>query len=140
MTRDQRSRYEMFVRVRDFGTAHRDAFPASASGGQMFDEVTTAVATIEDQLKQRVLARAEAQRVKKTTRQAVVRYMRAVARTGRQVTASESGMNPFRLPERLSASSVLSTARAFIQEAGRGRTSSSGWGCRRRSSAISRNW
>ena len=48
MTRDQRFKHEMFVRVSDFGTANRAAFPESSTGGNMFAQVSTAVAEIED--------------------------------------------------------------------------------------------
>ena len=57
MTRRQRYRYEMFVRVRDFGRASQDLFPASSTGGQAFGRVIAAVAAIEDHLTKRDLAR-----------------------------------------------------------------------------------
>jgi hypothetical protein len=33
-------RYEMLVRVRDFGAAHTGLFPADTLGGRMFAQVT----------------------------------------------------------------------------------------------------
>jgi hypothetical protein len=84
----------------------------------MFVQVAAAVAAIEDHLTRRVLARTEARKVKAATRAAVTRYMLALASTGRRVAKSESGVNPFRMPSRKSATSVLATARLFIAEAG----------------------
>lgn len=51
MTRDQRYRYEMFVRVRDFGREHRAQFPEVTRGGQMFAAMTAAVAAFDEFLR-----------------------------------------------------------------------------------------
>jgi hypothetical protein len=117
MTREQRFKYEMFVRVRDYGTANSDLFPSSSTGHETFGRVTTAVAVIDDHLKNRVLARAEARKVKAVTRAAVFNYMKTLALAARRVTRLEPGINPFRLPSRRSLKVEISTARAFIEEA-----------------------
>jgi hypothetical protein len=119
MRKEQRYRHEMFVRVRDFGVANAARFPESTSGGQMFAQVAAAVDAIEAHLTRRVMARTEASRVKATTREAVTRYMHALAATGRRVAKSEKGVNPFRMPARKSAASILAAARVFIEEAER---------------------
>ena len=46
MNRNQRFRYEMFVRVRSFGVANRDQFPESSTGGKALALVEAAVAAI----------------------------------------------------------------------------------------------
>jgi hypothetical protein len=117
MTKQQRFKYEMFVRVRDYGTAHTDLFPASSTGGQTFAQVTEAVSAIDDHLKNRVVATAEARKVKAATRAAVFDYMKTLALTARRVTRSEPGPNPFRIPRRRSLKVEISTARAFSEEA-----------------------
>jgi hypothetical protein len=117
MTRGQRFKYEMFVRVRDYGTAHRELFPESSTGGQRFAQVTAAVAAIDDHLENRIVGRAEARRVKRTTRAAVFDYMKTLALAGRRVTRQESGPGLFRLPRRRSLKVDLSTAGVFIKEA-----------------------
>jgi len=119
MNRKQKYRYEMFVRVRDFGTANRGLFAESTVGSAEFEKVTAAVAAIEAHLTGRDLARAEAQRVKVATRRAVTDYMKRIASTGRQVIGAESGMNPFRMPTRKSAAVILSRARLFVAQASR---------------------
>lgn len=117
MTREQRFRYEMFVRVRDFGAAHQDLFPESSTGSQTFARVTAAVAAIDEYQKNHVLGLAEARRVKAATRAAVFDYMKAIAQAARRVTRPEPGENPFRLPRRRTLARELATARAFIEEA-----------------------
>jgi len=118
MTKEQRYRYEMFVRVRDYGTAHHDLFPESSAGGESFAQVAAAVARIDEHLTSRVIARADARRVKATTRAAVFDGMKAMALAARRVTRPEPGESPFRMPQRRSLTAELSTARAFISEAG----------------------
>lgn len=119
MTKAQRLRYEMFVRVRNFGVANRDVFPESTAGGRTFAHVAEAVAAIEEFLARRTLARAEARKVKATTRTAVTRYMKAIASTGRRAAMGEWGTHPFRMPARKSTPVMLTTARLFLDEAER---------------------
>ena len=95
MTRQQRYRYEMFVRVRDFGAAHKELFPESSTGGQWFAEVSGAVAAIDGHLKNRIVAVADSRRVKSTTRAAVLDYMKTIALTARQVTKTDSVSSRF---------------------------------------------
>ena len=117
MTKEQRFRYEMFVRVRDFGTANRALFPESSTGGATFDTIASAVTEVEQQLTRRDLARAESQRVNATMRRSVIEAMQAIARTARRVTAGNPGVNPFKMPSRKSSPAVLSRARLFVEQA-----------------------
>ncbi len=117
MTRDQRFKHEMFVRVSDFGTANRAAFPESSTGGNMFAQVSTAVAEIEEHLASRILGRVDGRGVKPITRTAVFTYMKTIARAARRVTRQERSINPFRMPLRRTLTVELSTAQVFIMEA-----------------------
>ncbi len=36
MLKGQKHRYEMFLRVRDFGASHQQVFPATSAAGQAF--------------------------------------------------------------------------------------------------------
>ena len=51
MDRSNRFKYEMFVRVRDYGIAQADLFPESTKAGQRFAEVAAAVAAINAHVK-----------------------------------------------------------------------------------------
>ena len=48
MTNKETRRYEMLVRVRDFGEAHRDLFAKSTPGGEAFAAVADAVRQLSD--------------------------------------------------------------------------------------------
>jgi hypothetical protein len=117
MNRQQRYRYEMLGRIRDFGAAHKELFPDTSMGGQSFAAVAAALTTLDQHLSERVVARAEARRVKASTRAGVLDYIKAIARTSRRVTKDETGATPFIIPAGRSAPAVISTARAFIAEA-----------------------
>jgi hypothetical protein len=117
MRKGQRYRFEMFIRVRDFGTANSDLFPASSKGGQTFAQVTAAVTAIEEHLTKRDLARVDSRRVKATTRAAVTAYMKTIAHTARRATLDEPTQNPFVLPAKKTAPALLSKARLFIEDA-----------------------
>lgn len=119
MTRYQRYKYETFVRVRDYGMAHQDLFPESSMGGQVFAQMTALVATIDELLESRALARAEAQRVKAATRAEVFNAMKIVAHAARRAARWERGSHPFRIPRRRTLKSDISTARLFIHQAGK---------------------
>ncbi len=119
MTRAQRFRYEMFVRVRDFGAAHIALFPEKSRIGQAFARVAAEVNAIEEHRKNQVLSTSEARRVKATTRAAVFNYMKTVALAARRVTQPDVKENPFRVPSRRNLELELTTARAFIEQAER---------------------
>jgi hypothetical protein len=117
MTKAQRFRYEMFVRVRDFGVAQKALFQESSRGSVMFARVSKAVAEVEEHLRSHVVGAADARKVKATTRAAVFNYMKTIALAARRVTQTEPGQHPFRMPRRRELARELSTARAFIQAA-----------------------
>ena len=117
MTRQQRFKYEMFVRVRDFGVAHAALLPEGTMGGRALARVAAAVAEIDEHLKDHVLGRSDARRVKAETRDAVYEYLKTLAEAARRVTRAEPGVSPFRLPRYRSLRAELATARAFLEEA-----------------------
>lgn len=121
MEKQQRLKYEMFTRVQNFGVTNQDVFPEAGSAGKTFAELAEVVTAIEQQLVRRAQARTDARKVKITMRRAVRDQLKAIAATGRQVTAGESVPHPFRMPRRHAATAVLTTARLFLEEAERRR-------------------
>lgn len=117
MKRQQRFKYEMFVRVRDFGTAHASLFPAASKGGQAFARVLAATTAIEEHLKNHVLGKAEARRIKAATRESLFEYLKTIAAAARRVTRVEPSVSPFVMPRHRSLAAELATARAFMEEA-----------------------
>ena len=105
MTRQQRFKYEMFVRVRDFGAAHAALFPELSKAGQALARVSSAVTELDEHMKNHVLGGADFE------------YLKTIAKAARRVTRPEPGVSPFRLPRHRSLSAELATARAFSEEA-----------------------
>lgn len=119
MTRKQRYQHEMLVRVRDFGAAHAEQFPESSPGGGKFAQVSAAVAAIEDHMKNRVLGFAGTRGVSETPRKAVFRYMRTLAHAARQIARKRRSQAPFVLPRKRRLKVEVTTARAFLEAAGK---------------------
>ena len=119
MTRQQRFKYEMFVRVRDFWAAHAAVFPEASKGGQAFTCVMAAVAAIDEHQKDHVLGQAEARGIKAATRDAVSDSMKAIAAAARRLTRQEPTESPFVLPRKRRLGAELASARAFMEAAAR---------------------
>lgn len=117
MTRQQRFKYEMFVRVRDFGVAHAALFPEATKGSQAFARVLAAVAALDEQQKAHLLGLAEARRIKAATRDAVFNYMKTMAAAARRITQQEPAESPFVLPRKRRLGAELASARAFMAAA-----------------------
>jgi len=118
-TRDTR-RYEMLVRVREFGAAHADSFPSSTPGGQAFATVAAAV----DQLSQHASVQfegrtsiREATTTKAAARAALQEDLDAIARTARVLAADTRGLDDKFPPPRRKDVDLLTTGRTFLREA-----------------------
>jgi hypothetical protein len=114
MLKTQRARFEMLLRVKDFGIANGELFPETSIGGQAFAEVAHTVAHIEALAQTKPVAAGTS---KKVAREAVKAAMRKIARTGRGIERAPGTANPLRMPVRESDTTVLNAARAFIRNA-----------------------
>ena len=114
-------RYEMLVRVRDFGAARTELFPADALGGRMFAEVNTAVVRLDQHTATEVSgsgAALEGSTAKAAARQSLVGQLEAINRTARALAIETPDLDgKFRVPSRKGDQTLLSTARAFAQDA-----------------------
>jgi hypothetical protein len=111
-------RYEMLVRVRDFGQKHQHLFPESAVSGQAF----AAVAASVDQLCEHVVSALETTRernkVREEARAKLVEVLDAIVRTGRILAEEQPGtVNTFRLPKKRSDRLLVAIGRGFIRDA-----------------------
>src|SRR5437870_3746571 len=110
-------RYEMLVRVRQFGAAHPDAFPATSLGGQMFAAVGLAVDALDQQGASQVPglgAAKEATASKAAARAALHETLDAVSHTARALALDTPGLDDkFRLPRSRNDQRLLNAARAF---------------------------
>lgn len=117
MTRQQRFKYEMFVRVRDFGAAHAALFPEASKGARAFARVVAAVGALDEQQEAHLLGLAEARRIKAATRDAVFDYMKTIAGAARRFTLQDPAESPFVLPKKRRVGTELVTARRFMAAA-----------------------
>ena len=114
-------RLEMLVRVRDFGAAHRDLFPASTLGGKMFAAVGSAVAALSQQAASQMSGRGTARggsSSKAVARAALREHLQAISRTARALALDNPGLDDkFRVPQTSGHQALLSAARAFADDA-----------------------
>jgi hypothetical protein len=118
MKRDDRLRYEMFLRVRDFGIAQRQLFPDGSMGGKAFAAVAAAIAQIEASATEKLLTAEEGRQAKAAARDVLVERMTTIARTARLLSKNAPGSDAvFQLPVYLSDVELLAAARAYVREA-----------------------
>ena len=92
--------YEMLVRVRNFGDAHRGLFPASSLGRKKFAAVAKAAKALSDHAASKMRAAKDGASPKTTGRTALVQRLGAISRTARAIGEDTAGLEDrFRLPE-----------------------------------------
>ena len=118
MTKTERVRYEMLLRVRDFGTSQAAAFPESSTGEQVFAKVAQAVAEIDAHARGKLLAAQEGRRAKAAARATVRRWMLAIARTARDVARGTPGLEKtLAMPRSHSDVALVTSAHTFLDTA-----------------------
>jgi hypothetical protein len=114
-------RYEMLVRVRDFGATYADRFPPSSLGGQAFATVKAAVDALSQHAASLMSGRGTAR--EGTTSKAVAREalrddLDAITRTARALALDTPGVDDkFRPPRGSGDQTLLNAARAFARDA-----------------------
>jgi hypothetical protein len=113
-------RYEMLVKVSEFGETHRDRFPKSSVGGQAFAAVAAAVEQLSEHAMSKMHAIEEGKRSKAIAREALVERLDVIVRTARAIAKGSPGFDePFRLPKRRQRSdqALLTAGRLFVKDA-----------------------
>lgn len=114
-------RYEMLVRVRDFGAAHPDIFPADSLGGQMFAAVTTAAATVAERGAVEMSSRSavrEGVLAREAARARLLTVLEGLRRTAQAVALDTPGVDgKFRRPSSRGARTLAMAARSFALDA-----------------------
>jgi hypothetical protein len=113
-------RYEMLVRLKEFGTAHAELFPDTSGGGRLFAAFGAAV----DDLQSHVVAQAggtnatrQATTAKTAARRLALRRLDTLTRTAQIVTAGTPGFDEkLRLPKSRSDQRLVAVARAIVQD------------------------
>ena len=119
MHHNDRRRYEMLVRVRDFGTTYGQLFPGSTLAPQAFAAVSTAVDNIQaaDVAETTASVAARATR-KQEAKRALQERVLLIARTAQVLPDTESGFKAyFTPPNTRTDQRLLTTARQFAQRA-----------------------
>jgi hypothetical protein len=110
-------RYRMLVRVREFGAAHRDQFPAGSPARQLFAAVSTAVeqlSTYDSSQADGLGAWRGGATSKAPAREALSQALDAVARTARVLDVP--GLSRFRLPSTRNDHELDVAARKFLKD------------------------
>ncbi len=118
MTRQDRVRYEMFSRVRQFGNTHGKSFEKTSLGGRTFATVAAAVADMEQYAKAKVRTSGAGREARARAREAIVEQLTDIARTARLVGTKVSGGadKAFEVPQWRSDAGLLTAARAVIED------------------------
>jgi hypothetical protein len=119
MTSQEMRKYQMLGRVREFGAAHRDLFPARSVAGKLFAAVAAAADALQQYETTEMAGRGGEQdgaASKAAAREALRRQVGAIAQTARAAEAPGLG-GKFRASLSCSDERLLSQARTFLKEA-----------------------
>jgi hypothetical protein len=118
MTKRQTRKYEMLVRVRDFGKNHSAQFAEGSEVSKAFAAVNDAVAQVSAFGVTKLTARRESMDARFAARQALERWIAAIARSARVMAKAVPGADAkFPLPTRRNDVAILQSGRLFLQEA-----------------------
>ena len=103
MFKQQQQRYEMFLKVRDFGIKHQQEFPVTSTAGKAFATVAEAAAAIERQRTQKEVSNQAGRKARAEARQDLWERLTDIARTAREAGRTALATNAtFDLPSRRS--------------------------------------
>ncbi len=110
-------KYEMLVRVRDFGESHGDLFPKSSLAGQTFAEVATAVKELSQHAVAKMSAAGDSARARAAARNALRTRLNRIHTTARAVARETPDVEgKFQLPEVHTDQALLTTGRLFARD------------------------
>lgn len=117
----ERRRYDMFVRVRQFGVESAVDFPAPSIGATQFGVVDTEINFLDASGADQAAGFGEARQqyeIKGTARENLREDMSDIARTARSMEYAFNGIeDKFRMPRGTNDQELIATARAFALEA-----------------------
>ena len=111
-------RYEMLVRVRDFGSNYGHRFPESTLAAKEFAAVAEAVKELSEHAVEKKSTMRHGVRSREVTRKALVAELDTMNRTAAAMTAEMPEQeNKFGLPARPTDEALLTTGRQFVRDA-----------------------
>lgn len=117
----ERRRYDMLVRVRDFGTENAGDFPAGSVGAANFAAVGAAVGELDASGATQASGMSSGRQgtaLKSNAREDVREGLRAINRTARALALDDAGLNEkFLMPRGDSDQKLIAAARSFVIDA-----------------------
>jgi hypothetical protein len=111
-------RYEMLVRVRDFGSNYGDLFPASTLAAKEFAAVAEAVKQLSEYAVEKKSTTRHGVRSREVARQALAAELDTINKTAAAMTADMPDQeSKFGVPARLTDAVLLTTGRQFVRDA-----------------------
>jgi hypothetical protein len=114
-------RYEMFLRVRDFGTSYAPDYSANTFAVELYTTLNEVIAGLESQTSTQsssISASRQHSRSKSVARDELERSMRAISRTARAMVKTIPGLEEkFRFSSELKDQDLIARARAFAADA-----------------------
>jgi hypothetical protein len=114
-------RYEMLIRVRDFGQTHSAAFPTGSLGAELFSEVDTVIGELSGHATAQVSSASSAKQGTSSrglARATLRESMEAISLTARAIALDMPTIAAkFRMPHNASDQTMLATAKAFAADA-----------------------
>jgi hypothetical protein len=111
-------RYEMLVRVHEFGEARPERFPADGAGARAFATVAAAVLQLREHAVSEQLAARNGAAAKARAREALSAELDTVSRTARVLSSDTPGVGEaFRRQKDQPDQALLTAGRAFAQQA-----------------------
>jgi hypothetical protein len=118
MTSNETRKYEMLVRVRDFGTTHGHLLPESTRAREQFTTVAAAVKALSQHAVTKMSGKQEGKRTKTAARDALDDRLQAMALTARALARDTPGFaDKFLIPRPLSDQALLTAGRLFARDA-----------------------
>jgi RecA/RadA recombinase len=116
-TRETR-RYEMLVRVSDFGKAHGDLFGESSPAAKHFATVAAAVKELSGHAAVKMSAAREGRSNKATAREALLESLVTIGRTARAIADETPGLeDKFYLPDPQTDQALITAGHVFANDA-----------------------
>ena len=110
-------RYEMLVRVRDFGKTHGDLFPESTLASQEFAEVAAAVKQLSEHAVSKKSTARDGVRTRAVARDTLAGRLDTISRTARAMAEDTPGLeDKFGMPARRTDAALLTAGRQFLRD------------------------
>ncbi|MDX6384019.1 MAG: hypothetical protein QOK48_1592 [Blastocatellia bacterium] len=121
MTDKENRKYQMFVRVRNFCTAHATGFAANSLASQLIAALIALITTLDGLIAEQVSGQGAAREGSSTrgaARAALRDNMEAISRTARTLALTIPGLDEkFRVPQASNDQKMIAAARGFARDA-----------------------